>query len=74
MTTDILRRILEKYFGFNIQFIMNITDVDDKVTTPIHLHKVSLYQSIWKDHCSGTPKLLAEQIQGKYTTTKQPHC
>ncbi len=31
MTFDILRRILEDYFGYNIQFVMNVTDVDDKI-------------------------------------------
>ena len=28
---DILRRILEKYFRFNVLFQMNITDIDDKI-------------------------------------------
>ncbi len=28
---DILRRILEDYFGYDITYVMNITDVDDKV-------------------------------------------
>ena len=32
ITIDILRRILEDYFGYEIQFIMNITDIDDKVS------------------------------------------
>lgn len=31
MSTDIIRRILSNYFGFKINFVMNITDVDDKV-------------------------------------------
>ena len=31
VTTDILRRILRDYFGFDVKFVMNITDVDDKV-------------------------------------------
>ena len=32
VTTDILRRILRDYFKFDVRFVMNITDVDDKVT------------------------------------------
>lgn len=28
---DILRRILSDYFGYNIQYVMNITDIDDKI-------------------------------------------
>lgn len=31
VATDIIRRILRDYFGFDIKFVMNITDVDDKV-------------------------------------------
>lgn len=31
VTTDILRRILKDYFKFELKFVMNITDVDDKV-------------------------------------------
>ena len=32
VSTDILRRIME-YLGYNIEFVMNITDIDDKVGT-----------------------------------------
>ncbi|XP_017472850.1 PREDICTED: cysteine--tRNA ligase, cytoplasmic [Rhagoletis zephyria] len=28
---DILRRILSNYFGYNIFYVMNITDIDDKI-------------------------------------------
>lgn len=38
VSTDILRRILRDYFKFDVEFVMNITDVDDKVcviTPPI---------------------------------------
>lgn len=31
VTTDIIRRIMRDYFKFNVHFVMNITDVDDKV-------------------------------------------
>lgn len=31
VTNDILRRIMRDYFKFDVEFIMNITDVDDKV-------------------------------------------
>ncbi|KAG0646650.1 Cysteinyl-tRNA synthetase [Hyphodiscus hymeniophilus] len=29
--TDIIRRIMRDYFGFKIKFVMNITDIDDKI-------------------------------------------
>lgn len=31
VSTDIIRRILMHYFGFKVKFVMNFTDVDDKV-------------------------------------------
>jgi cysteinyl-tRNA synthetase len=31
VSTDIIRRIMIHYFGFRVKFVMNITDVDDKV-------------------------------------------
>ncbi len=31
MSTDILRRIMRDYFRFDVRFVMNITDVDDKI-------------------------------------------
>ena len=35
---DILRRVMSGYFNYDIQYIMNITDIDDKVNQqPIDL-------------------------------------
>ena len=31
VTFDILRRILQDYFGYSIHAVMNVTDVDDKI-------------------------------------------
>lgn len=31
VSTDIIRRIMRDYFKFNVNFVMNITDVDDKI-------------------------------------------
>ncbi|KAL4772749.1 tRNA synthetases class I (C) catalytic domain-containing protein [Aspergillus nidulans var. acristatus] len=31
VSTDIIRRIMRDYFKFNVHFVMNITDVDDKI-------------------------------------------
>ncbi|KAH7067924.1 tRNA synthetases class I (C) catalytic domain-containing protein [Paraphoma chrysanthemicola] len=31
VTIDILRRVLSGYFGYNLRFVQNITDVDDKI-------------------------------------------
>jgi hypothetical protein len=29
---DILRRVLQDYFGYTVEYVMNITDLDDKVS------------------------------------------
>lgn len=31
VSTDIIRRLLRDYFQFEVKFVMNITDIDDKV-------------------------------------------
>ena len=31
VTFDIVRRVLEDYFGYDCLFVMNVTDVDDKI-------------------------------------------
>ncbi|KAH8153481.1 uncharacterized protein LAJ45_02294 [Morchella importuna] len=31
VTTDVLRRIMRDYFGFEVRFVQNVTDVDDKI-------------------------------------------
>ncbi|KAH7103474.1 tRNA synthetases class I (C) catalytic domain-containing protein [Auriculariales sp. MPI-PUGE-AT-0066] len=31
VTTDVLRRIMRDYFGFEVLFVQNVTDVDDKI-------------------------------------------
>ncbi|KAF2734332.1 hypothetical protein EJ04DRAFT_493667 [Polyplosphaeria fusca] len=31
VTIDILRRVMAGYFGFNLKFVQNVTDVDDKI-------------------------------------------
>ncbi|KAF2967269.1 hypothetical protein GQX73_g6326 [Xylaria multiplex] len=31
ISTDIIRRIMRDYFGFHVKFVMNTTDIDDKI-------------------------------------------
>uniref|UniRef100_A0A0N5AZC4 cysteine--tRNA ligase n=1 Tax=Syphacia muris TaxID=451379 RepID=A0A0N5AZC4_9BILA len=31
LSFDILRRVLSDYFGYDVKFVMNITDIDDKI-------------------------------------------
>lgn len=28
---DILRRVLQDYFGYSVHYVMNVTDIDDKI-------------------------------------------
>ena len=45
VTFDIIRRILEDYFGYNILYVMNVTDVDDKIIKRAkHRHLLAQYK------------------------------
>merc|ERR1711965_254603 len=44
---DIVRRVLMDYFGFDILYVMNITDIDDKIILRTHLnHLTSMVQAV----------------------------
>jgi cysteinyl-tRNA synthetase len=40
LTFDILRRIMEDYFGYSVQYQMNITDIDDKIIKRARINKL----------------------------------
>ena len=45
VTFDIVRRILEDYFGYSILYVMNVTDVDDKIIKRAkHRHLLAQYR------------------------------
>lgn len=45
VSTDIIRRILQYYFNYHVQFIMNITDIDDKIIVRArHKHLLSQHR------------------------------
>lgn len=48
MTQDIMRRVLRDYFGYEVHFVMNITDVDDKV-------RFELGKAVFKAACADRP-------------------
>ncbi|CAH0397272.1 unnamed protein product [Chilo suppressalis] len=52
---DILRRILSNYFGYDILYVMNITDIDDKIIK--RARQNYLYEKYLKD-----PKNLNETV------------
>ena len=41
VSTDIIRRIMLHFFGYKVNFVMNITDVDDKVSL-VNIRRESL--------------------------------
>ncbi|KDN46476.1 putative cysteinyl-tRNA synthetase [Tilletiaria anomala UBC 951] len=46
VTQDIIKRILRDYFGYDIHFVMNITDIDDKIILRARqFHLLKEYQS-----------------------------
>ncbi|KAK1828048.1 hypothetical protein QBC39DRAFT_265979 [Podospora conica] len=40
VSTDIIRRVLMHYFGFKVNFVMNYTDVDDKIIIKARRHRL----------------------------------
>ncbi|BFU18438.1 cysteine--tRNA ligase, putative [Entamoeba histolytica HM-1:IMSS-B] len=57
LSTDIFRRILEDYFGYQVIQCMNITDVDDKII--LKARKNLLISK----YCTATPKVTADTIK-----------
>jgi cysteinyl-tRNA synthetase len=58
VTTDVLRRILRDYFGYDVHFVQNITDVDDKII--LRTRQQFLLHEFKGKHLKITPKVLAE--------------
>ncbi|KAI9315543.1 tRNA synthetases class I (C) catalytic domain-containing protein [Dichotomocladium elegans] len=57
LSMDIIRRVLESYFGYKVQFVQNITDIDDKII--LRARQQYLFENMKKE----TPKLDASLIQ-----------
>ncbi|PYH97971.1 cysteinyl-tRNA synthetase [Aspergillus ellipticus CBS 707.79] len=56
VSTDILRRILRDYFKFDVEFVMNITDVDDKII--LRGRQQHLFNKYITAHPTVTPDVL----------------
>ena len=46
MSFDVIRRILEDYFNYDVHYAMNITDVDDKII--LHARRNYLFEQYAK--------------------------
>lgn len=60
--SDICRRILQDYFGYNVNFVQNVTDIDDKIIIAAR-HQYLFEEKIAKVHTEKTPELVQE-IEG----------
>ncbi|OCF72041.1 cysteine-tRNA ligase [Kwoniella mangroviensis CBS 8886] len=56
LTQDIIRRILRDYFGYNVNFVMNITDIDDKII--LRAREKYLLDQTKSTHSTITPQLI----------------
>jgi cysteinyl-tRNA synthetase len=61
VSTDIIRRILMHYFGFDVKFVMNITDIDDKVylLPPLDGVRLQSAKDMSPDHHQGQTPAIA---------------
>ncbi|XP_078489101.1 cysteine--tRNA ligase, cytoplasmic-like isoform X2 [Ciona intestinalis] len=72
---DILRRVLTDYFGYNVQYCMNITDIDDKIITRArHNYLVDEYlkQSHSKEEIITDVSAALEEFSEKLSKTDDP--
>ncbi|KAH7300830.1 hypothetical protein KP509_24G080700 [Ceratopteris richardii] len=60
LSFDILRRVLEGYFHYNVLYIMNVTDVDDKI---INTARRNHLLSKFLENVEDTTQVLAELVK-----------
>lgn len=73
VSTDINRRILQDYFGYNVKFVQNVTDIDDKII--IAARQNYLFEEKYiKAHENLTPEVLkdSETALAAYLTKNLP--
>ncbi|KDQ18769.1 hypothetical protein BOTBODRAFT_28275 [Botryobasidium botryosum FD-172 SS1] len=63
VTQDIIRRILVDYFGYEIQFVMNITDIDDKII--LRARQTHLLNDFRSQNTHLSPELIS-QVRGAW--------
>ncbi|KAJ7162097.1 tRNA synthetases class I (C) catalytic domain-containing protein [Mycena filopes] len=57
VTQDILRRIMSDYFGYDVHFVMNVTDIDDKIIK--RARQNHLLDKFREETSSVSPELIA---------------
>ncbi|KAJ8084492.1 cysteinyl-tRNA synthetase [Marasmius tenuissimus] len=63
VTQDIIRRIMSDYFGYDVHFVMNITDIDDKIIK--RARQTHLLDTFRADTTSLTDNLIS-QVQAAW--------
>jgi cysteinyl-tRNA synthetase len=67
VTQDIIRRILRDYFGYDIHFVMNITDIDDKII--VRARQSHLLSTLRSEHATkGLSKALVELVRASWSS------
>ncbi|KAI0358609.1 hypothetical protein OH77DRAFT_1421018 [Trametes cingulata] len=65
VTQDILRRIMTDYFRYDVHFVMNITDIDDKIILRArHNHLISKL----RDETTSLTPALIEQVRAAWSS------
>jgi cysteinyl-tRNA synthetase len=67
VSIDINRRILQKYFGYNVKFVQNVTDIDDKII--IRARHNYLFEQFQKEleNDEEIPQIVIEKIGSAFT-------
>ncbi len=69
LTFDIILRILSDYFGYNLYYVMNITDVDDKIILRARQnHLFAKYAAAVTD-----PAAIVEDMKKAYPAARKKH-
>ncbi|PKI84127.1 cysteine--tRNA ligase [Malassezia vespertilionis] len=63
VTQDVIRRIMRDYLGYDIQFVMNITDIDDKII--VRARQAYLLQQFKAQH-PVLSKVLLDTVQAAW--------
>eukprot|EP01096_Ripella_sp_DP13-Kostka_P007094 TRINITY_DN2583_c0_g1_i1.p1 TRINITY_DN2583_c0_g1~~TRINITY_DN2583_c0_g1_i1.p1 ORF type:complete len:927 (+),score=491.36 TRINITY_DN2583_c0_g1_i1:55-2781(+) len=61
ITFDVLRRVLQDYFGYEVFYVMNVTDIDDKIIIRSHQTRLNKYLAVAKK-LSGASVALPDSV------------
>lgn len=72
---DILRRVLTEYFGYNVLYVMNITDIDDKIIKRArqnYLYEEYVKQALSIDQILKDQSEVLQEFRATMTKTTDP--